>query len=305
MKKKRFCELCFGFMLTFIICGMLLFNTATAPVGATSSKTGTGLAEHVLNAYSENWKYSYGNYGQLNGGIRSSDCSGLIKSYLWWTGNESNPNPALVSVAGSANSMLASASEKGNIVSSDSSTIPRIHGLILYSPGHVGVYVGNNMAVDNRCTGQNIKYQSVSSYHWKIWFKLPQIKYPDTGFETFNGKRYYYENGQYVVNTTKTIDGKSYTFDSSGVLVNSEDGTETVSSDTSYTTLQEKSRGSEVLKLQNCLISSGYMFESSTGYYGNVTKTAVSAFQKAAGLSVTGTADTQTQAALYSAAANT
>lgn len=211
-----------GFAVTFCLCVTGLFSLSSHAGGfaaAAETKTGTGLANHVMEAYDQGWKYRYGCYGQYIGGARRSDCSGLIKSYLWWTGDKSDPRPGLMSVAGSSGAMLASASAKGTV--SGSGSIPRIQGLILYSPGHVGVYVGDNMEVDNRCTGENMRYEKVigNAYHWKYWFKLPQLKYPTNGFAQYDGHTYYYENGQYVVSTTKVIDGTSYTFDSHGILV--------------------------------------------------------------------------------------
>lgn len=187
---------------------------------AASSKTGTGLADHVLKAYREGWKYNYGSYGEFRSGTRATDCTGLIKSYLWWTSDSKNPKAGSVSVAGGAGAMLSSASSKGTINYSDPSSLPRVHGLILYQPGHVGVYVGNNMAVDNRDYGLDVKYEKVfgrPKNKWTTWFKLPQISYPTTGWATFQGQKYYYENGEYIINTTRTIDGVSYTFGSDGI----------------------------------------------------------------------------------------
>lgn len=212
-------RLCFAASLALFLTALGAAAVLRAPSAAAETKTGVGLSEHVLKAYSEGWKYRAGCYGQFVNGVRSSDCSGLIKSYLWWTGPKTDPNPALSSVAGSSGAMLSSAAEKGTIT--NAASLPKIHGLILYSPGHVGVYVGNNREVDNRGTGYNVKYQTVvgGSYHWKTWFKLPQIRYPQTGFVTFEGKKYYYEKGQYVTGTSRTVDGVSYTFNSSGELV--------------------------------------------------------------------------------------
>lgn len=218
MGRRRALILAAAFAVCFAAWGVFAFRAAPSAMAA-EEKTGIGLSEHVLKAYDEGWKYQYGRYGQYVGGVRSTDCSGLIKSYLWWTGDDHDPKPNLIPVAGSSSSMLASAKEQGSIKLSDSSTLPRIHGLILYSPGHVGVYVGGNMSVDNRCSGQDVKYEKVigGSYHWTKWFKLPQLSYPTTGLVTFNGEQYYYEGGQYVVNTTRTVDGVAYTFDASGV----------------------------------------------------------------------------------------
>jgi hypothetical protein len=221
MELKRAVTVLTAFIFGFVLCGVFVLQAA--PVAAAQAKTGVGLSEHALKADQDEWQYQYGCYGQYIGGVRSSDCSGLIKSYLWWQGDGCDPQPGLVSVAGSSSSMLASAKVKGNINLSDSSTLPRIHGLILYSPGHVGVYIGGNKSVDNRCTGQNIKCGDVigGKYHWTKWFKLPQINYPKNGFVTFHGNQYYYEDGQYVIDTTKTIEGVIYTFDHDGVMVSS------------------------------------------------------------------------------------
>lgn len=205
---------------------------------AAGTKTGVGLAEHALKAYNTGWKYSYGAYGQISGGTRISDCAGLIKAYLWWTNDSSNPRAGSVAVGGGASSMLNSASVKGTINYSNPSSLPRIHGLILYQPGHVGVYIGNNTAVDNRDYGYNIKKEPVfgrARIKWTMWFKLPQINYPTTGWATFNGQTYYYENGQYVVSTTRTIGGKTYSFGANGVVNGSAPATVTNTTTASVT----------------------------------------------------------------------
>lgn len=216
---KRGMSLAIAFLVSFVFLGVFAFHSA--PASAAEAKTGVGLSEHAVEAYQGSWQYRYGYYGQYVGGVRCSDCSGLIKSYLWWRGDNCNPQPGLVAVAGSSRSMLASAKTSGTINLSDSSTLPRIHGLILYSPGHVGVYIGDNQEMDNRCTGENMKCGKVigGKYHWTQWFKLPQISYPENGFVTFEGRQYYYENGQYLVDTSRTIDGVVYTFDQTGAMV--------------------------------------------------------------------------------------
>lgn len=288
------------------------FGTAAvlrAPAAAAETKTGVGLSEHVLKAYREGWKYRAGCYGQLVNGVHSSDCSGLIKSYLWWTGDKTNPNPALCSVAGSSGAMLASASEQGNIT--NAASLPKIHGLILYNPGHVGVYVGNNREVDNRDTGYDVKNQPVvgGTYHWKKWFKLPQLQYPQTGFATLEGKKYYYEKGQYVTDTSRTVDGVSYTFNSSGEMVSGSptDEAEACASLAKAAanvgpgpSIGRDAKGESVRSLQQKLSDLGYYHEPIHDSYDAFVEDAVRAFQKASGLAVTGTADEKTQAVLYS-----
>lgn len=302
MKKTHVGILAAGFIACFaslLIWGTSDIHTATAQ--AAEVKTGVGLAEHALKAYRQGWKYEYGCYGQLVNGGRRTDCSGLIKSYLWWTGEKTNPRPGLISVAGGAGGMLESATARGNINLSRASSIPRIQGLCLYSPGHAGIYVGSNMSVDNRCTGQNVKYQQVigGRYHWTTWFKLPQIQYPEKGFVTLDKNQYYYENGQYVVSTQRTINGTVYTFDASGKLVNADADavTKALKMAVEYQTriLKQGMSGNDVLSLQKRLNSKGYITsDNCTGYYGPITKAAVVSYQKRSGLSQTGVADSQT-----------
>ena len=69
----------------------------------------------------------------------------------------------------------------------------------------------------------------------------------------------------------------------------------------SYTTLRNGSTGSDVKKLQQALIDAGYDVGSSgaDGIYGAKTKAAVTAYQKANGLSVDGIAGNQTLGSLY------
>lgn len=218
LKRKLIASLAVGILAI----GAAVGSGSISQVSAAAEKTGTGLADHVMKAYNEGWKYSYGAYGQKSGGTRITDCAGLIKSYLWWTDDSSNPSAGSVSVGGGASAMLNSAKEKGTIDYSDYSSLPRTHGLILYQPGHVGVYVGNNMAVDNRTYGEDVKYEKVfgrSRNKWTTWFKLPQVTYPTTGFYTFNGNKYYYENGEYVIKTSKIIGDMIYTFGDDGVLI--------------------------------------------------------------------------------------
>lgn len=212
-------------MMALCAAAVCVITAGSLPAQAAEAKTGVGLSNHVMKAYTENWKYSYGSYGQLRNGARYTDCSGLIKSYLWWTGDTTNPNPSLLSVSGTGSGMMKQAKVKGTINYKDWSSLPRVHGLILHQPGHVGVYVGNNMAIDNRTTGEDMKYEKVfgrARNKWVSWFKLPQLSYPETGFATYNGQMYYYENGEYAIKTTRTVGDSIYTIDAAGVIISTE-----------------------------------------------------------------------------------
>lgn len=274
-----------------IIFSILAVGTVSA-FAATS--TGVGLSAYCLNAYYEQWDYVWG--GATPGAV---DCSGLIYSYN--------------GVGGIRTDMLASSNEWGYV----SNGIPRIHGLGLHMPGHVGVYVGNGLEVDARSSYYDMCYGSIYDLNWVEWFKIYGVSYPTTGWVLYNGDSYYYENGQYVVSTSRTLDGVKYTFGSDGV--SNIDPPSSAYSQTDYSStsggssngsssntskddgiLRVGSEGSKVEKLQKDLKAAGYYDEEVTGYFGQYTESCVKQFQKDMGLLVDGEVGPYTLAALAS-----
>lgn len=216
IRKVKKC-LCSLLALVVLAGGMMM---AAVPAQAASGATGVGFAEHCMTAYYENWSYVYG--GSSYGAV---DCSGLFVTYKGVGGNRTD--------------LLGSSSEYGLV----SNGIPRIHGLGLKQPGHVGVYVGGGMAVDARDESSGICYQSVSSKKWVYWFKVAGVSYPTTGWQTFEGNQYYYQNGEYVVNCTMNIDGVVYTFGSNGVAHAGGDASQAVTTAPSSGALNQSSSG--------------------------------------------------------------
>lgn len=282
---KKFKKIISIIMVAAVIASIAVVSTVS--VGA--SATGAGLAEWALNAYYSGWKYVWG--GASPGAV---DCSGLIYSYC----------------GGNRTSMLADAQANGRDWGYVSSGIPRVHGLGLSRPGHVGVYIGDGMEVDARGTGYNMCYQAVGS-SWSCWFKLTAVSYPTNGWEQFNGNSYYYENGEYIVNTSRTIDGVTYYFDSTGKSSSQGADTsasyDTGSTDTTTSTttngnnstsapaddngpLKNGSQGAKVEKLQTRLQELGYYNGLIDGDFGDLTEKAFKLFQKQAGLYVDGIA---------------
>ena len=213
--KKCLCSL-----LTLAILAAAVVLPTAVPAQAASGATGVGFAEHCMTAYYENWSYVYG--GSSYGAV---DCSGLFVTYKGVGGNRTD--------------LLGSSSEYGLV----SNGIPRIHGLGPKQPGHVGVYVGGGMAVDARDESSGICYQSVSSKKWVYWFKVAGVSYPTTGWQTFEGNQYYYQNGEYVVNCTMNIDGVVYTFGSNGVAHAGGDASQAVTTAPSSGALSQSSSG--------------------------------------------------------------
>lgn len=213
--KKCLCSL-----LTLAVLAAAVVLPTAVPAQAASGATGVGFAEHCMTAYYENWSYVYG--GSSYGAV---DCSGLFVTYKGVGGNRTD--------------LLGSSSEYGLV----SNGIPRIHGLGLKQPGHVGVYVGGGMAVDARDESSGICYQSVSSKSWVYWFKVAGVSYPTTGWQTFEGNQYYYQNGEYVVNCTMNIDGVVYTFGSDGIAHAGGDASQAVTTAPSSGALSQSSSG--------------------------------------------------------------
>lgn len=68
-----------------------------------------------------------------------------------------------------------------------------------------------------------------------------------------------------------------------------------------YAELKKGSKGTAVKQLQQALIDLGHLSGKADGNYGNMTLNAVSSYQEAAGLEVTGVADSITQKSLFDA----
>ena len=274
MKAKKIISV---LLVVALIAGVCIVGT----ISSGASGTGTGLAEWALNAYYSKWSYVYG--GATPGAV---DCSGLIYSYA---------GGYRVGDAQTFNS-----SYRGYL----SDGIPNIHGLGLYKPGHVGVYVGGGMAVDARGDQWGVCYESVYSHGWTQYFKVPGVSYPTNGWEKFSGNYYYYENGQYLANTSRTIDGETYYFDSTGISSStptasssssssdssSSSSTSSSSSESESSALKKGAQGDRVTQLQQRLSDLGYYQGAVDGDFGDRTERAFKQFQEAAGLYADGIA---------------
>ena len=171
------------------------------------------------------------------------------------------------------------------------------------------------MEVDARGDEYGVCYEAIGGYNnWTYWFKLAAVSYVTNGWESFNGNYYYYENGEYIVNTSRTIDGTTYYFDSQGRSSKTPSNTSSSSSSGSSSSgssgssgsssssgnsssssntpsvYKNGSSGAEVKKIQQRLADLGYYDGAVDGYFGDATEEAYKAFQKAAGLTVDGIA---------------
>ena len=105
-------------------------------------------------------------------GERVHDCAGLIKGYLWSETPTSAPKYNAAQDWG-ANGMLANhCREHGPIA-----TIPEVPGVLVFYPGHVGVYIGNGEVVEARGHDYGVVKTKLNARSWKNWGKLDVIDY--------------------------------------------------------------------------------------------------------------------------------
>lgn len=110
-------------------------------------------------------------------GKRVHDCVGLIKGYLWSDSATAKPKYNS-SQDVSANGMLNACKEKGTI-----NTIPDIAGVLVFMPGHVGIYIGDGYVIEARGHQYGVVKTILSARPWKNWGKCPWIDYSDSAAE--------------------------------------------------------------------------------------------------------------------------
>lgn len=163
-------------------------------------KTGAGLAAFCEQAYAAGMGYVYGAYGQvctpalrayyarqypspdlagppMEGiaakwdGKRVADCSGLISYYV--AVNAFGQNPSKRYFIHYTNSTQIA----------PISSLPEKPGTLLWKPGHVGVYMGNNTTIEAMGTAYGVVKTQPMSNKWVKWYWPQQIDY--SGNQTF------------------------------------------------------------------------------------------------------------------------
>ena len=81
--------------------------------------------------------------------------------------------------------MKANCSERGTL-----ETMPDIPGVLVFMPGHVGVYVGNGKVIEARGHAYGVVETNLVGRGWKEWGKLDWIEYTEenTMFEVGQGR---------------------------------------------------------------------------------------------------------------------
>ena len=173
-----------------------------------ANKTAAGLVKHMKKCLRDGWGYVYGTIGQtcterlldqcaerypannLAGGAmrqagekwlgkKVADCSGIVKAYLM---SEYTGGPITYSAEVDTAVHYNAAKEKGPI-----STMPDIPGILVYMPGHVGVYVGDGEVIESAGTLYGVKKSTVEKSYisgpWTHWYKCPGITYDSAAEE--------------------------------------------------------------------------------------------------------------------------
>lgn len=167
----------------------------------TDTKNNEDLATFAVQAWQNHWGYVWGTIGYVlttgtvdqlvarwpdNVGIyedfirsnwvgrRTTDCIGLIKSYLFLDSSGYIIYDATKDY--SADQMLQLAQSQGRNTGAISS-IPEIPGLGLWMPGHAGIYIGNGYAIEAMGTKYGVVRTEVDGRGWQQWYEIPFIDY--------------------------------------------------------------------------------------------------------------------------------
>jgi hypothetical protein len=196
------------------------------------------------------------------------DCVGMLKGYFWTNGGTNvreyiagkvktfeNKYASNGMPDKSANGLLEWCRKQG-CESGKIADLPDVPGVLLFSPGHVGIYIGGGKAVEARGFNYGVVETEVAKRSWKEWAYLPEtiIEY-DT-----------IEVAPAPPHAEPSVDGR--------VL-----GTRM---------LRVGSKGSDGLKMQQMLNTAGYSCGDPDGDFGTNTEDGVKEFQAAHGLEVDG-----------------
>ena len=137
---------------------------------------------------------------QLN--VRVHDCIGLIKGYLWSDTASSTPKYN-ASQDVSANGMLEKCTSKGPI-----SSMPDVPGILVFLPGHVGVYIGDGYVIEAKGHAYGVVKTRLAGRGWKSWGKCPWITYENVTKPTVKPSG---NNNATTTNQPKYKVGSTYT----------------------------------------------------------------------------------------------
>ena len=225
---------------------------------------GSGASKSYYNAKKRQYpKYYNWSYDAALEGVKVHDCIGLIKGYLWCDSPTDNTPTYKKDQDMSASGMRRRCKVKGDI-----STIPDVPGLLVFSEGHIGVYIGGGIVVDARGHSKGVIKKPLSNHKWEEWGVCPLLEYD----REINAAEKEQQGAGETVNITLRV-------------------------------LTKGSKGKQVKALQHLLIANGCPLPryGADGSFGNETVAAVKQYQQKHGLQVDGNAGQQTLTHIYGA----
>ena len=213
-----------------------------------------------------------------------ADCVGGCKGYAWTNGGQGvlesiGTSKTFSSKYGghgcpdkSANGMFSYAKSKG-CAWGTMDTLPEVPGIALRFDGHVGVYVGNGYAVEERGFNYGCVRTRVRDRKWTHWYQLPFVDYGDAVFTGGSGVKADTPASEYTLGTR---------------------------------TLKKGSKGTDVKALQEFLMQLGYALPKygADGEFGTETEAALKKLQAKAGIKQDGVYGSETHQALLDAIAD-
>lgn len=135
--------------------------------GTFGQSAGKALYDQKKNQYPKqyNWEYD-GKTAKVH------DCVGLIKGYLWCDGPEDTTPVYNAAQDKSANALYTACKTKGEMT-----TMPDVPGILVFFPGHVGVYIGNNKVIEARSRRYGVYTSKLADRPWKSWGYCPYVTY--------------------------------------------------------------------------------------------------------------------------------
>lgn len=208
-----------------------------------------------------------------------ADCVGLIKGFFWTNGGQGvaeyiNGGPAFTNRHASngcpdksANGMLSWLKSQGTS-HGKIATLPEVPGVLLFSSGHTGVYIGGGYAVEARGFNYGVVKTKVKDRTWTEWAYLPaSILTYDTADGTIVPV-------QAAPSSASTLGNRLLKLKSPNM------------------------KGEDVAELQVALTALGFNCGTVDGIFGKNTQAGVKAFQTAAGILVDGDFGPESKAAL-------
>ena len=207
-----------------------------------------------------------------------ADCVGLIKGYFWTNGGQgvieylnggekfTNKYASNGCPDKSANGMLSWCKSKG-CKNGKIATLPEVPGVLLFSSGHVGVYIGGGYAVEARGFNYGVVKTKVKDRSWTSWAYLPES----------------------LLN---------YDTEESTVTPEAESEKSAALGDRTLRLTSPYMRGDDVKELQTALNALGYDCGEVDGVFGKNTESGLRAFQTASGIEVDGVFGKESKKAL-------